>query len=273
VDENVQTGATSPQTPGVVSQTGAVVPPASTVAGTGPAPIQPSPEEVRLTELIAKEVAKATEVHRTELLEASRKAQREIQSAKDRATAEVASAQRRARIAEATLTATQGKLKEVDPESMTSIELARVRAELEARTQMDGEEVTQRQQEEFRRQFKTSLEEVVVDLGVDVKDSRIDWAEDSTNYLEAQKRVLKSVGKIRKEQDNQVLQKEVERRSKEAEMKLRKSLGLDTVDVANPQGVPGVSSDDDFLRKLGNYELPMTKENLARYQKIMSGGR
>jgi len=195
------------------ASTGAVAP-----EGANP-PVQPSPEDAKIQELVAKAVA-------VEIAKQSEAAKREIQSVKDRARAEVEAAQRRARLAETTSTTVMQQLKEADPDSMTRLELARLKAEEAERQRLEHEDAAKRAQAEFHQQFHSGLVDVVTEMGYDPTDKRIDWAEDAPNYLEAQKRVLKSVAKMKRETD-----KSIDLKIKEEVSKTRKELGLDSVDT------------------------------------------
>lgn len=206
--------------------------PAPQVAGTTPAP-QPSPEEQKIAELVNKKV---TEEIAKVLTAETEKAKREIQSVKDKGRAEVEAAQRRARFAETTLEATKRKVNELDPSIGAEIELARYRAEDEARRQQELSESAQRQQAEFHEQFTSSLRETIVDMGIDPEDKRIDWATDSPNYLDAHKRVMKSAAKIKRESEI-ALQESVKKQLKESEDKIRRDLGVNSVDTSGGTGV------------------------------------
>ncbi len=242
----------------IVQETASNTQPEGTVSTETTTP--PNPE-------VAAALAEAKAI-RAELAQLVEDSKRQIQSAKDRARAEVESAQKRARIAESTYTATRQELGNLDPDSMTKLELARYKAAEQARIQAEQEEGVRLQQEAFHTQFNSSLMELITDMGLDPKDKRIDWATDAANYLDAQKRVLKSAVKIQKE-NIKTLEASIPQKLKEAEAKLRKDLGLDSVDTTTSVGVAG-SSDAKFLKDFGAGDLPMTKANFERYKKIQA---
>jgi hypothetical protein len=117
------------------------------------------------------------------------KGSREMQGKKDR---EVAEAQRRARIAEESL-AGYGTSGFDDP---AQAELARRRAADTARQRAEYEESMRKATEKFDQDFRGGLIDFVTQAGIDPNDKRIDWAEDTKDYLAKQSRILASVNKI-----------------------------------------------------------------------------
>lgn len=229
-------------------------------------PPEPSAEEQKLTELIQKQVAEAVG-------KATDLAKRELQSVKDKATAEVKQAQRRAQLAENTMTATRTHLQTVDPDVAKEMELAQLRAEREGRTTLEQEDTQTRQEEAQAKALQDSLLANLEALGIDSKDKRIDWAEDSPNYIQGRGRFDASVAKIVKE-EKQTMQSGLEQRLKDLEAKVgrvaaEENIEANSVSTAASSG-PAAGSDAEFIKKFGNYELPDTKENRARYQKIIS---
>ncbi len=195
-------------------------------------PTQPSADEIlnqKIAEAVAKVVGEQTE-----------KAKREIQSIKDKSVAEVAAAQRRARLAETTLDSTRQKIAEDDPTLAEKLELVALRAEKGGRMTLEQEDEQRRQQETFHVQFVTGLQETVSEMGIDPADKKIDWAEDATNYLEIQKRVMKSVAKIKKEQDL-TNAASVDAKIKAAIAQVKKDLGADEANSVNTAPSGGVS--------------------------------
>ena len=237
------------------------VPPEGTVPPAVATPPEPSPEE-KIAALIERKVTEAIAV-------AIEPAKREIQSVKDKATREVADAQRRARASEGTLTAVYSHLKTVDPEVAKELELAELRAKEQGRLTMEQEEVMTKQQLEFHQQFHSNLTQFITGLGVDPADKRIDWAGNAPNYLEAQQRVLDSVAKIQKE-TIQTTQSGWEKRLKDLEDKVKQAnVEANTVDTTTSPGVVA-GSDAEFLRRFASGDIPLTKENVDRYNKIQS---
>lgn len=225
-DKVVQPGTASPNTTGQVAG-------ADSTQATSPEPTAEEKLAKQIKEQVEKAVAKAT-------AETTEKARREIQAAKDRARAEIETAQRKARMAETTLATTSQRVRELDPAVATELELAQLRAEMAARKQAEQEAEEARKASEFRSQFQEGLKEIVTDLGLDPTDPKIDWAEDAPNYLEAQRRVLKSAAKIKKESD-QALRDSIQTSIKAEISKARTDLGLDSVDTTVSAGGSGSS--------------------------------
>lgn len=252
VDElNVQPGAVSgDQSPGAVPP---VAPPA------------PSPEEIKIAEVVKRQVAE-------EIAKQSEVARREIQSVKDKARAEVEAAHRRARMAEVTSNAATTRLREVDPSAVSQVELEQYKAVDAERARLEAEEQAKQTQREFHDQFHSSLVEIVADLGIDAADTRIDWAEDAANYLEAQRRVLKSAAKLKKETD-----KSVEQRVKEEVAKARRELGLDSVDTTTSSGVSadGIPTDMGRFREwvAGLSQRDYEEKYAAKVDEMMKQGK
>ena len=225
------------------------------------APLEPSPEE-RMAALVEQKVAEA-------IARSTEAAKREIQSTKDRATAEVNAALRRASLAESTLGEARTHLQDVDPEVAKEMELVELRSREKGRKAMEQEEAMRQQQIAFHEQFHSNLIQFIAGLGVDPSDKRIDWGSDSPNYLEAQRRVLDSVSKIQKE-NIQTMQSGLEKRLKELEAKVGQA-NIEANSVATTTS-PGVvaGSDAEFVKKFASGELPASRANVERYQKIQS---
>lgn len=191
---------------------------------------------------------------------------RAIQSAKDKALSEV----KRAKLSEDVLTQIKTRVQSVSPELAKDVELETLRAKAKGLESLSQEEEVKNSQEEFHKQFRANIEESLADLGLDVKTAQIDWADDAPNYIEAQKRILKSAAKIKKEQETASrgeLQKQLEKQLKEAEVKLRKELGLDSVDTT-PGGV-GNSDDISFINKVAS-GVALTPDERKRAKKLLS---
>jgi len=215
---------------------------------------QPLPPEVQeairvATEKAAKEAAEA--------------AKREIQSAKDKARREVERARAKATYAETFASNYQREFGQDDPDRA---EIARLKAEKVARERAEAEAQQARNIEKFDADFKSNLTQVISAMGVDPSDGGIDWAEDATgDYLAKQRRILESVNKIAKAKDQSEREK-LEQRIKDIESKLGEE--ANSVDTSASRGATG--SDKDFLASWGSGELPATKENLMRAQKLQN---
>lgn len=240
-----------------------------TTLGVAVTPEVKTPEIQPLTEAkIAELVSKSLQ---SEMSKFTEQAKREIQSTKDKSKNEVENALRRANIAETTLRSIRGKVQ--DPDLVKDIELETLRAQDYSRQIADTEDAARRAQEEFKSQFQGNLKTTLESMGVDTNDKRIDWAEDSPNYLDAQKRVLSSAAVIVKENQSKVsdakLTEIISAKTKEIEASVRKSLGLNSVDTTTPGGVIN-ASDDAFVKKVAAGE-PLTKEDYKRAKSMGLG--
>ena len=209
-----------------------------TPAPTEAAPVtEAAPETQPLTQesvaqMVQAELAKATEA-----------AKREIQSIKDKARAEVDQHLRKSQLAEATLNQVRSKLKDADPAFAEQLEVEELRVRDRAYRSQEQELAAYQQQAQFDQQFKQNLSQFVSGLGVNPEDKRVDWGDDAPNYLEKQNRILASVVKIQQD-ESKVAATKRSQEFKELEMKLRKDLGLDSVDTANPTVARGISKDE-----------------------------
>jgi len=220
----------------------------------------PSPQpltEERVQQMILEATTKAKDVGR-----------REMQGIKD---AEIARIQRAVR-QDSAADAIKASLQNFDPEQGNinqTVELAELRYRDQSRLQVEAEEKQRQQQEVFVNQLKEQLTQEAKDLGVDPNDSRIDWAEDATDFITGRNRWSKSVSSIVGE--NRVKEKEaLTNQFKELEANLRKDLGLDSVDTTNKGGF-GVAnnSDEAFIKEVADGSVDIrTKVNYDRAKKL-----
>ena len=224
--------------------------------------VEPQPlTEQKVADMIAEATAKAVR-------EAKELGKRELQSQQDRNKAELARLERRAQLSEGQSSAALTHLRSTNPEVAKEFELAQLRAERDGRTTLEQEEGLAKQQAEFHEKFHTNLNQFITNLGVDPKDKRIDWAEDSQDYLEAQQRILASAAVIQKE-NIQTIQSSLETRLKALEAKAREETNeANSVETTTSQGVVA-GSDAEFVKNFAEDKIPMTKANVARYQKLL----
>ena len=217
-----------------------------------PQEIQPLTEE-RIQQLIAEETEKV---------------RRQLQSDKDRAIAEVRrEAEKRVRLAEGRAGAYETSFDGLDEDTRKDAELAMLRSERKSTQELAQEEAQRRNQEEYAQRLQSSLAEHVKSLGITQEDKRIDWATDAPDYLTGRSRFDASIAKIL-QADRKTTEDKQKQDFKDLESKLRKDLGLDTVEPSAGAGV-GRTSDNDFLDKYGKGELPDSKENRDRAIKLM----
>jgi len=201
--------------------------------------------------------------------EAKELGKKELQSAQDRNKAELARARRRAEEAENTLGAARTHIQGIDPEIAKDVELLELRARERSRTTSEHEETTSRQQETQAKAIQDALAAHLETLGIDRKDERLDWADDATDYASGRARFDASVAKIILE-EKKTTESSFEKRLKELEAKVAgDSTEANSVETTTPIGVVA-GSDKDFVKKFANYELPATKGNVERYNKIVN---
>jgi hypothetical protein len=142
-------------------------------------------------------------------------------------------------------------------------------ASIEAKSKVLQEQDRMTKLEQMKADYVTDMTDTIKELGIDPNDSRIDWADDAPTPLKRTKQIMSSVSKILKETKSpeKVDKKEVEKITKEAEQKLRKEYDIDAIDKTTSSPA---TSDGDFVRKFASGELPMTKANVDKYNKIKS---
>lgn len=210
------------------------------------------PEEQPLTrEEVLRLVAEGTE-------RAKEAGRREMQRLKDR---EVGQALNRAKFAEDTLVNMQAGFSELDPQAAEATRLRGVERyyQGEARRQQLEQQI-----EVAKQAFYGSMAKSLEEMGVDVKDERIDWGTDAPDLVTAQHRILSSVGKIQRE-SAKTKDIENEQWKKDTLVALRREMGLDSPDTTTPTGV---GTDAEFMKKFGAGDLLLTQANLDKYNKI-----
>ena len=157
--------------------------------------------------------------------------ERHFQSVSDK---RVAQAEFRARQAEARHAAMASTLKGMRPEQVDKLRLADLDARDRFNAALEEEERQRQAVTTFDQSFNESITEHIKSLDIDPTDKRIDWAKDSSDYVEKQRRILASTAKISKEN----LPKKMSEIEKGIEARLRKELGLDSVDTGASSGAP-----------------------------------
>lgn len=239
--------------------------PASLVAETTQkAEEKPAEPQVLTKEYVQQMIADATA---GAVEQAKQLGRRELQSEQDRNKAELARMERRAKQAESTLGATRTHLQSLDPDAAKEFELAQLRAEREGRQTTEQEEQMAQYQANVVQGFHDKMSQFITGLGLNPADPKIDWANDAPDLLAKMGRIQDSVAKIQKE-NAQTIQSGLERRLKELESQVKKvNVEVNSVETTAPTGVVA-GSDAEFVKKFGSGELPFTKVNKERYEKI-----
>jgi len=224
----------------------------------------PSPAltEEKVQKMIAEATAKAVE-------EAKELGRRELQSQQDKNKSEQARLTRRATTAEAAMTKIAQRLQKENPNVAKDVELEMYRAQVEGQSKAEQEDTLAQQQATFHQNFLERQQKFIESLGIDPNDSRIDWAGDAKDYLEAMERIQSSVANINKE-NMQTMTTGLEDRLKSLEAKLT---AADTeANSVNTDASGGASTTPDakFLQDFAQGNVPLSKENIARYEKIMN---
>ena len=164
--------------------------------------------------------------------EETEKVKRTFQSEKDRTIAQVKRESEQAlATAQQRYAAVAKNLAETDPEAAARFQLADKDAQLDYYQRKEAAEAQARTTAEFDATFKGNITESLKVFGIDPTDKGIDWAEDSPDYFQKQQRILGSAGKLLESQ------READRAMGKTELaKMRKDLGLDSVDTGIPAG-------------------------------------
>lgn len=223
----------------------------------------PSPEAETKEQPQEQPFTEAQEARLQQMMaDAKESGRREMQGIKDR---EVAEAQRRARLAESEAASYKTSFSGLDEDTKKDIELAQLRNQAQASQSLSQEDAQRQQQDAYFTSLNDSLIRHLDALGIDKDDKRIDWAKDAPDYLAGRSKFDASVVRILKE-DAKVAESKRKQEFADMELKLRKDLGLESVDTSASPGVGG--SDADFVEKIVSGELPITKENEERLKKI-----
>ncbi len=192
--------------------------------------------------------------------------ERTRQSSRDIARTEIDEANRRVRRAEAETLAYKSSFDGLDEDAKKEAELNLLRSQGKEYQSFMQDEEQRRRAESYRQTLQTSLVENVKALGIDPDDKRIDWAENETDFLAGRSKFDASVAKILKEEKG-VTEKKMTDDFKVLEANLRKDLGLDKVDTTTTAS--GGDADTEFMSKFGKGDVPFTKENKERAEKLM----
>jgi len=191
---------------------------------------------------------------------------REMQGKKDQ---EVAAAQKQARNSEEILARIKARYAQSDPDAYQGILNDEMSGKLRHYEQQETERQSQERAGVTIKNFEDTMADLISGIGLDPNDKRIEWGDrNSMNLTQRQKAIADSAKKAfqedsvaREEKHNKEL-KEMESRITQ---KLRKESGVDIHDTGSGGGN---SSDADFLKGFGSGELPASKANIERYNKI-----
>ena len=157
--------------------------------------------------------------------------ERRFQSISDK---RVGQAEFRARQAEARHQAMTATLRGMNPVQADKLRLADYQAQENFIAAMEQERELEKAKELFKQSFNESVTEHIKGLGIDPSDKQIDWAKDTDDYVEKQRRILASVARISKE--GLMTKKEDSAKERvtlvnEIEARVRKGLGYDSADT------------------------------------------
>lgn len=189
---------------------------------------------------------------------------RHFQSVSDRdikkAKSEAKEAQQKATELESVLAALKS-----DPSISPRLAHAETQAKLKNYQQREIQEKHEQEKAEFIDSYRESLEK----LGVET--SQIDWekALSQKGPTAANKVIMNQAAEIVLSKQSELvknLEAKTSQRVKDEIAKLRKDLEIDKVDGSESAGAGG--SDAEFVKQFGRGELPLSKANIERYEKI-----
>jgi len=172
-------------------------------------------------------------------------------------------AKRKAAIAESQVN-TFNQIAASNPQLAAQVKNAMTAAQAQAFKERENLDMAEQAKQDFFDKMAALPEK----FGIDPNDKRLDLANDAEDSIVATDRIMTSISTIIAED----AKKADARRSQELkdfEVRLRKDLGVDSADTTAPSGA-GTSSDAEFLTKFGEGDLPYTKENVDRANKIMN---
>lgn len=204
------------------------------------------------------------------LTERDSKMERYFQAKKDKELSslqkEATQAKRRAEAAESGWDAARTAFGDMSPENRTALELAQLKAKEKHYSAWEQDEKVKEQVEKFNQDFHNDWNEALELMGIDASDKRIDWGEDAGgDYLARNRKIQSSIAKITKE-DRTKWEKKLKDENETFKQNLRKELGLDSATEQASKG--GAGSDEEFVKKFGSGDIPLSKDNIARYEKI-----
>ncbi len=235
-----------------------------------PEPQTPQPlTEERIQQLIAEATQKAID-------QGKEVGRREMQAIKDK---EVAEANRKARLADMRARNYEESFTGLDEETRQSIELKQARGQVQYYQSAEQEERARQTQEAYIQKLNESLVNHLETLGIDKNDKRVDWAKDAGDYLEGRNKFDASVARILKEDEAKRLKEAGEKQTnsfKEMELKLRKELGLDSVDTSVSGGgsVEGIPTDPAKFRVwIENLSQEEFEKNASKINELRRQGK
>ena len=228
--------------------------------------VTPTPEPVKPSYLTKEDMMGVLKEVMPSYLEPLK--DRVAQSAKDRTLSELS---RKAKTADALSQKVRQRILTDHPEYENDLKLAEYEARDEATYQTQQEEVARQQQIEHAGKIQAQLLNTLSDAGIDPQSKEVDWARDATDYATGLGRFNKSLVKILKDRESKKeteLNSKLEERIKASEAKIRKDLGIETVDVGGAVGgvSDGIPTDMATFRKWVN-DLPQ-KEYEKKADKI-----
>ena len=191
---------------------------------------------------------------------------RHFQSIADRdvkkAKLEAKEAQQKATELESILSALKG-----DPRFAPKINYAETQAKLKNYQERELQEKASQEKAEFIDSYRDSLEK----MGIEI--DQIDWekALSQKGPTAANKVIMSQAAEIVLAKQNELaksLEAKTSQKIKDEIAKFRKEMGMDKVDESNPAGAGG--SDAEFVKQFGRGEIPATRSNIERYQRIMN---
>jgi AraC-like DNA-binding protein len=200
-------------------------------------------------------------------------AKRDIQSAKDRSLAEMA---RQAKVADAMRQRARQTIIADNPELEEKIKLAEYEARDEASRSFELENENSARVTERAQQIQGSLLEMLSENGIDPKDPKVDWAQDTNDYATGLRRFNKSVSKILKEKETQKeadLNKKLADREKDTEARVRKDLGFESVNIIGGSvPIEGIPTDINEFRAWVKNNPDAYRKNRTKVQEMQKQG-
>lgn len=188
---------------------------------------------------------------------------RELQSQQSRNKAEVAEAQGRARFAEGSLARVKRGYVNLDPEARQTLENAERDGQLSYYQSRDAEASQRERDMATVDAFEENIRQSIVRRGIDPNDKRIEWGDRTTDLTQRQNAILQSVDKIQEEgakSDKEKRGQEV----KDVETRLRKELGLDSIDTSSSGGVRGKLT-KEAIEKMSPEEVAKNYEEINKF--------
>lgn len=217
---------------------------------------QPQPFDENRMRQIAEEAA----------AQAYERGRREMQSIKD---SEVARARYEAQQASRRADALLAQTRQTDPDLHEKLQNTDLRSRVASYEQQQRDEIERQNAIAVIKDFENDMVDLIESFGLKANDGRINWGDSNSMSLSQRLKVIKESAKQAYKEDFDAKKAEAEKQTEaQKKKKEREESGVDEHDIS--PGGSGGDSDEEFQRRFNLGEIPYTKANMERINKILS---